>query len=111
MNDTLKSLSEVIAKANDVFSEKFSDVDTLMGIMDKTLRKQGMNADAITIDCVAPNKKIVIVLHDDKPDVVDVALGTKSGEIFSSSEYQLNTVSEQVVADIMQDYFVPSEAV
>ncbi len=58
MKESLKELSEIVAKANDIFYDRNKNVDTLMGIMDKTLRKQGMNADAITIDCIAVNKKI-----------------------------------------------------
>jgi hypothetical protein len=53
MKTTLNNLSEIVAKANDLFFNKFDTVDTIMGIMDKTLRKQGMKADAITIDCIA----------------------------------------------------------
>ncbi len=105
MNSKLKNLSEIIAKANDLFGNKYDNIGTLMGIMDKALRNQGVNADAITIDCVAQNKKIVMLLHDDKPDVVNIALGNKDGDIFSSSEYPLATLSEAVIAEIMEKNF------
>jgi hypothetical protein len=65
MKSKLKKLSEIVAKANDLFYSKFDNIDTLMGIMDKTLRNQGMRADAITIDCIALDKKIVMLIHDD----------------------------------------------
>lgn len=106
MNSKLQNLSELVAKANDVFYSKFDHVDTLMGIMDKTLRNQGMKADAITIDCIALDKKIVILLHDDKPDVVDIALGNKEGDIFSSSEFELATLSESALVEIMEANFI-----
>jgi hypothetical protein len=105
MNRKLQDLSEIVARANDMFFSKFEHIGTLMGIMDKTLRKKGMKADAITIDCIALDKKIVILLHDDKPDVVDIALGNKDGEIYSSSEYQLAQVSEAVIVEIMEANF------
>lgn len=96
----------MVARANDVFYSKFATVDTLMGIMDKTLRKQGMKADAITIDCIALDKKIVILLHDDKPDFVDIALGNKEGDIYSSSEYELAKLSETALVEIMAANFI-----
>ena len=96
----------MVAKANDAFYSKFGDINTLMGIMDKTLRKQGLKADAITIDCIALNKKIVILLHDDKPDVVEIALGNKEGDIYSSSEYELAQLSEASLAEIMEANFI-----
>jgi len=77
-----------------------------MGIMDKTLRNQGMKADAITIDCIALDKKIVILIHDDKPDVVNIALGNKEGDIYSSSEYELVKTSEAVIVGIMEANFI-----
>ena len=106
MKKALQNLSEIVAKANDVFYSKFEHVDTLMGIMDKTLRNQGIRADAITIDCIALNKKIVILLHDDKPDVVNIALGNKEGDIYSSSEYELAKLSETALVEIMETNFI-----
>jgi len=106
MKETLKELSEIVAQANDLFYERNKSVDTLMGIMDKTLRKQGMNADAITIDCIASNKKIVLVLHDSKPDLVDIALGDKTGEIHSSKVHVLKDVSITQLLDIMEVNFL-----
>ena len=105
MKSKLQNLSEIVARANDVFYSKFDNIDTLMGIMDKTLRNQGMKADAITIDCIALDKKIVILIHDDKPDVVNIALGNKEGDIYSSSEYELVKISEAVIVGIMEANF------
>ncbi|NMP17713.1 hypothetical protein [Thalassotalea sp. Y01] len=106
MNKKLDNLAEVVAKANDLFYSKHENVDTLMGIMNQTLRAQGMQADAITIDCVAVDKKIVFLLHDAKPDMVDIALGNKNGDILSSSEYVIEEVSEAVIVGIMEMNFV-----
>jgi hypothetical protein len=106
MKSTLKNLSEIVAKANDLFYSKFDNIDTVMGIMDKTLRNQGIKADAITIDCIALDKKIVILLHDDKPEVVSIALGNKDGDIHSSSEYLISEISEKVIVGIMEVNFI-----
>ncbi|MDX2370224.1 MAG: hypothetical protein QNK36_17750, partial [Colwellia sp.] len=106
MKSTLKNLSEIVAKANDLFYSKFDNIDTVMGIMDKNLRNQGIKADAITIDCIALDKKIVILIHDDKPNVVSIALGNKEGDIYSSSEYALSEISETVIVGIMEVNFV-----
>ena len=106
MNSKLQNLSEIVARANDVFDSKFDTIDTLMGIMDKTLRDQGMKADAITIDCIALDKKIVLLIHDDKPDVVNIALGNKDGDIYSSSEYELVKLTEAVIVEIMEANFI-----
>jgi hypothetical protein len=105
MNNKLKQLSEIVARANDIFFSQFEKIDTLMGIMDKTLRNQGMNADAITIDCITLDKKIVMLLHDDKPDMVNITLGNKAGEIESSNEFSVSDVSEVLIVNIMKKSF------
>ncbi len=106
MDNRLKNISEVVAKASDLFSIKFDKVDVLMGIMDKTLRNQGLKADAITLDCISQKKKIVVLIHDDKPDVVEVALGNKQGHIYSSTEYGINELSVAVIVGIMETNFI-----
>jgi len=106
MKNTLKNLSEIVARANDLFYSKFENIDTLMGIIDKSLRNQGMNADAITIDCVSLDKKILILIHDDKPGTVDIVLGNKAGEIYSSTEYAMSEVSEEFMVQIMEKNFI-----
>lgn len=106
MKEPLKSLSDVVAQANDQFFERNKTIDTVMGIMDKTLRDQGMSADAVTIDCISLNKKIVLVLHDTKPEFVDVALGDKTGSIHSSTEYEITALGIKEVLAIMESNFI-----
>jgi len=106
MKDTLKKLSELVAKTNDLFHSKFDNIDTLMGIIDKSLRNQGMNADAITIDCISLDKKILILIHDDKPGTVDIVLGNKAGEIHSTTEYAMSEMSEEFMLEIMEKSFI-----
>jgi len=52
------------------------------------------------------HKKIVTLIHDDKPDVVNIALGNKKGDIYSSSEYELVKISEAVIVGIMEVNFI-----
>jgi len=106
MSQRLKSVSEIVAKANDRLYAKHSDIDTLMGMMDSVLRKQGIAADAVTVDCVVRDKKLVFLLHDEAPDLITVALGNKEGDIHSSSEYALDSLTEDVVLQLMEMHFI-----
>jgi hypothetical protein len=110
MHDKLKQVSEIIAKANDSFYERNKKTDTLMGIMDKVLRKQGMPADAITIDCLKIDKKIVFLLHDAKPNTINIALGNKAGEIDSSYDVELSQLCEESALALMEDAFLKSQS-
>jgi len=102
MNNKLKQLAEILAQANDRFFERNTSVDTLMGIMDKTLRQQGMPADAITIDCPNLDKKIVFLLHDSKANSVNIAIGNKAGDIDSSYEQELDQFTVKSALDLIE---------
>ncbi|MEO1882230.1 MAG: hypothetical protein ABGX71_01290 [Methyloprofundus sp.] len=65
-----------------------------------------MKANAITIDCIALDKKIVILIHDDKLGIVYIALDNKEGDIYSSSEYELVNISEAIIVGIMEMNFI-----
>ncbi len=110
MNQRLKQFSEIVAKANDLFAAKYQNIDTLMGIMDKVLRKQGMEADAVTLDCISQNKKIVFLLHDVKPAQVEFALGNKDGDIFSSSDIDKDQLTTGYILKIMEENFTHASA-
>jgi len=102
MNKNLKQLAEIIAKANDLYFELNPSIKTTMGIMDKILRQQGMNADAITIECMSLDKKIVFLIHDDKPAMVNIALGNKEGSIHSSLEQSLSDMTVKTITQLLQ---------
>ncbi|WP_372628279.1 hypothetical protein [Arsukibacterium sp.] len=106
MRSLLKSVSEVIAEANDAFYAKHQTADSVMGIMDNGLRRQGIPADAITLECVALDKKIVFLLHDASPDTVSVAVGNKAGDIHRSSEHPIASFTSDTVVRLLELHLV-----
>ncbi len=106
MKSALKDLSEIVAKANDLLYAKFENIDTLMGIIDQSLRKQGIKADAVTVDCVAADRKLLILVHDDKPDSITIVSGNKAGDIYSKDEYAMHEISEDFFVNIMEKNFI-----
>lgn len=107
MKPILKQVSEIIAQANDQFYTKHTCVDTLLGIIDKALRNQGLDADAVTVDAPALDKKIVFLLHDSKPSTIDIAFGNKEGNITSSSVVKLDSLTVESALDMMESTFLP----
>lgn len=108
MREKLKQVSEVVATANDKFFEQYTQVDTLVGIIDKALRKQGMEADAVTIDAPVLDKKIVFLLHDAKAETIDCAIGNVQGDIHSSVVISMDAFNCQYVIDLMTSTFITS---
>lgn len=106
MNEELKNLSEIVARANDLLYTKFENIDTLMGIIDQSLRNQGIKADAVTVECVTVDRKLLILIHDEKPDSVTIVSGNKAGDIYSKIEYAMSEISEDFFVDIMEKNFI-----
>ena len=106
MTPILKNLSEIVACANDALYAQHQNVSTVMGIIDQSLRKQGLAADAITVDCLALDRKIVIFIRDDRPDSVDVALGNRAGDIHACVSHPTEQLTEAFMLQLMRDKFV-----
>lgn len=106
MTPKLKHLSEIIATANDTFFNLYTNINTSIGIMDKVLRQQGMNSDAVIINCITNSKKIVFLLHDEKPETVDVALGNNDGDVETSKQYKTSELSVEQTLAIMKEHLV-----
>ena len=105
MNPTLRKISTIVAEANDLFDAGSRKIDTVLGVIDSALRKQGIKADAITVDCLPLDKKIVFLLHDDKPELVSIALGNKAGDIHSTNDYPVNEINVEMVQAILVENF------
>lgn len=106
MKEPLNSIAEITAKANDIFCDQHTQIGTIIGIIDKMLRKQGMNSDAVTIDCPSLDKKIVFMMHDEKPETIDLAFGNKAGDVFSSETIALSTLTTEKIVEIMTEQFL-----
>ncbi|MFQ3280942.1 hypothetical protein [Reinekea sp.] len=105
MKAKLKQISTIVAQANDKFDVANDTIDTILGVIDAALRKQGIQADAITVDCVPLDKKIVFLLHDNKPEFVSIALGNKAGDIHSSNDHPINDVNVELVYALLVENF------
>lgn len=68
-NKALLSLSEIASQAHEKIQLDFSHINPVIGVM-QGMRKMGIPADVMTIDCLASNKRILIVLHDELPDII-----------------------------------------
>lgn len=68
-NPALLSLSDIASQAHEKIQLNFKDINPVIGVM-QGMRKMGIPADVMTIDCLTTNKRIVVVLHDDHPDII-----------------------------------------
>jgi hypothetical protein len=70
------------------------------------MRKMGIPADVLTIDCLASKKRILVVLHDDMPELIRYQY-TFADQDPSDDYLQLPSaaVTSETVYGWMKDYF------
>jgi len=101
----LEKLSDFVTEAHTRIQEDFKDINPVVGLSRK-MRSVGIPADAITIDCLKTSKRIILILHDQQPDIVHYQFSFKDkdpDEKFETLEFK-NLSAEQLYRWII-DYF------
>lgn len=105
MKPTTKSLYEISAMANDALIDKFENAHTSLGLMDKVLRKKGIPADAVTIDNIDNNIRVILAILDHQPEVVGIGVGnTKIDDINFLSQQPLNSLTVNDVLIVLEEH-------
>ena len=69
-NKPISSLYDLIAEDHANIQRDFSYIDPVVGVITK-MRTIGIQADAVTIDCLKTGKRILLVCHDEQPEVIN----------------------------------------
>lgn len=62
----LAKLSDIVTESHTRIQLEFEHINPIVGI-NQGMRGVGIPADAMTIDCLKTNKRIIIILHDEQP--------------------------------------------
>lgn len=105
-NPALLSLSEVVSDAHAKIQQDFVELNPVIGVM-QGMRKMGIPADVITIDCLVTNKRILIILHDEHPNMTRYQLTYIDQD--PSDDYQdvaSDKVNSETVYSWIKEYFL-----
>lgn len=81
----LSQVYERVTEAQASIQQAFSDIDPLVGV-NRHMRKHGIPADAITIDCLKSGKRILLIMHDQQPEVVTYQFCLRDQDPFEEFE-------------------------
>jgi len=101
----LEKLSDVVTEAHTRIQNDFKNINPIVGV-NRGMRSSGIPADAMTIDCLRTGKRIIIILHDQHPDILQYQFSYKASD--PAEEFQklsINDLSDQVLYDWMKGYF------
>jgi len=65
----LEALCDLATEAHTRFQQEVQHIDPIVGV-NQGMRASGFPADVMTIDCIKNGKRIILILHDDKPEVI-----------------------------------------
>jgi len=104
-NPALLSLSDIASQAHEKVQLDFEHINPVISVM-QGMRKAGIPADVMTIDCLASQKRIIIVLHDDFPELIRYQFITVDQD--PDDDYQQAAtadVSSETVYGWIKEYF------
>lgn len=101
----LKTLCDLATEAHTRIQQDFKDINPVVGVNQK-MRDSGMPADIMTIDCLRSNKRIIIILHDQQPDIINYQFCYKDKDPEDEFEsIPFDTLTTQVLYDWIKGYF------
>lgn len=101
----LEQLSDCITDAHRRIQAEREDINPVVGV-NRQMRASGIPADAITIDCLRTDRRILLILHDQQPQLVRYQFGARDRDPESAfEEIRLDALTQTVLVDWMVGYF------
>lgn len=101
----LERLCELATEAHTRIQKDFGDIDPVVGVS-QGMRKTGVPADLMTIDCLRSGKRIILVLHDQQPGIVSYQYAYKDKDPGNNFEQiPLAELGAEQLYDWIKGYF------
>ena len=98
-------LSDLAQLAQAQVQAEYQHIDPVIGVS-HNLRKSGFAADTLTIENIKNDKRILMVLHDHKPHIVDYEFGQASQDPnFDFKEITVQELTQKKLYEWMVEVF------
>ena len=105
----LEALCDLTTTAHTRIQQDFKTIDPVVGVSQK-LRTDNIPADAMTIDCLKSGKRIIIILHDQQPEILSFQFSYKDKEPeIEFSQIPIAELGEETLYCWMKDYFLRTD--
>ncbi|WP_250657537.1 hypothetical protein [Alkalimarinus coralli] len=110
ISQSLAKLSDIATEAHTRIQQTFAHIDPIVGV-NQSMRKSGVPADLMTIDCLKSGKRIILVLHDQTPDVISYQFSYKDQDPADTFErIKFAELTSATLYDWMKSYFLPPQS-
>jgi len=101
----LEKLCELATESHARVQQDFADINPMIGV-NRRMRDMGVPADAVTIDHSKSNRRIILVLHDHYPEIVNVQFSFKDSDPGDDFEqHPFSELSADTLYDWIRGYF------
>jgi len=76
INKELERLCDIATESHTRIQQDFKYINPIVGV-NQRMREEGLPADVMTIDCLKSGKRIILILHDQQPGVVNYQFSFK----------------------------------
>jgi len=96
----LHQLCDIATDAHTRFHQEIDAINVVVGVS-QNMRDAGVPADVITIDCLQNKKRIILILHDQQPELISYQFS----RLDSDPEDDFNHVSfGELTAELILDW-------
>lgn len=109
-DEPLAILSDVVTDAHTRIQQAFKAINPVVGV-NRQMRTQGMPVDLMTIDCLKSGKRIILVLHDEQPEIVRYQFSFKDQD--PADQFEILPISEltsDTLYEWIKTYFSAAQA-
>ena len=104
-NKKLEAICDITTQSHARIQKDFAEINPLVGV-NRKMRDMGVPADAVTIDQLSSGKRIILIVHDHYPEIVNYQFSFKAtdpGEEFEQIEF--NDLTADKLYDWIKSYF------
>lgn len=102
----LHGLCDTVTEAHTRFQLEIADIDPIVGVS-QNMRTNGVPADAVTIDCLKNDRRIILILHDEHPDLINYQFAWRSRDPENNfTQASVDDVTADTIFEWMKSYFV-----
>lgn len=103
---TLKTVVDNISEAHARIQQVYANLNPVIEVR-RGMRDGGFPADVITIDCFASRRRILLILHDEKPGLVLYQFSIMDVEMaMDFAQISLNNLNVEVLYEWIESYFL-----
>ena len=101
----LEILSDCAEEAHTRIQKDFLNINPIVGLH-KGMRDIGFPADTMTIDCLKTQRRIILILHDEQPDILSYQFAYRDRDPSDDFEaLAFDEITTQLLYDWIAKYF------